>query len=107
MSGKFYLIATILVETLAVALMKMANGGEQKIMFSFAMLSFLASFLLLSQALKTMDMGLTNAIWAGSSTLLIYLVSIAFFQEKVNWQQGIFLLFIIIGIAGLNYFTKK
>jgi small multidrug resistance pump len=107
MSGKFYLIATILVETLAVALMKMANGGEQKVIFSFAMLAFLVSFLTLSQALKTMEMGFTNAIWAGSSTLLIYLASIIFFQEKVNWQQSIFLTFIIIGIAGLNYFTDK
>jgi multidrug transporter EmrE-like cation transporter len=106
MNGKYYLILTILIETLAVSLIKLSNGAEKKIYFSAGLLSFFISFLLLSQAFKTLEIGLANAIWAGSSTVLVYIVGIYFFNESFNWQQILFITLIIIGIVGLNFNSK-
>ncbi|MBP6456322.1 MAG: multidrug efflux SMR transporter [Chitinophagaceae bacterium] len=106
MNGKYYLILTIIIETLAVSFIKLSNGAANKVYFSAGLLSFFISFLLLSQAFKTLEIGLANAIWAGSSTVLVYLVGIYFFKESFNWQQLLFIALIIIGIVGLNFNSK-
>jgi small multidrug resistance pump len=102
MNGNYYLIGTIILETLAVVLMKLSNGHQNKFYFISGLVAFLISFVLLSQALKTLAMGYTNAIWAGSSIVLVYIVSMVIFDEKVSLVQSIFILFIILGIVGLN-----
>lgn len=106
MIGYFFLFATIVIETLAVILMKLANGFENKIYFGLGILAFITSFIFLSMALKSLPMGWANAIWAGSSTLLVCLVGYVYFEEKINWIQGIFLLCIVVGLVGLNFFGK-
>ena len=106
MKGYYYLIATIVIEALAVVLIKLAKGTENKLYFASGLFAFFVSFLCLSQALKSLEMGFTNAVWAGSSLILVYILSVCFFQEKITVIQGIFILCILIGIVGLNLTSK-
>lgn len=106
MNGIFFLIITIVLETLAVTLTKLSNGTEKKIFFLLALLAFFVSFLSLSQAFKTLEIGRANAIWAGASTILVYIVGVLFFKETINWQQIFFITLVIVGIIGLHLDAK-
>ena len=97
-----FLVITILSETAAVICMKFSNGLQQKYYAVAAILTYGVSFIFLTLALKQLPTGIANAIWAGASTLLVAVAGIYFFNEKLNFIQLISLLFIIIGLIGLN-----
>jgi multidrug transporter EmrE-like cation transporter len=106
MKGAILLIATILIESLAIVLMKLSNGGSNKIYFGVSMGAYFLTFLLLTYTFKYFPMGWTNAIWAGASTVLVCLFGMLFFNEKINFTQGFFLLCIVVGLVGLNFYGK-
>jgi multidrug transporter EmrE-like cation transporter len=98
-----FLLLTILSETTAVVFMKLSNGFQQKYYALFAIISYAASFIFLTLALKQLPAGIANAIWAGASTLLVAIAGIYVFNEKLNWIQIVSMLFIIAGLIGLNF----
>ena len=97
-----FLIITILAETAAVIFMKLSNGFHQKYYALLAIISYAASFIFLTLALKQLPAGIANAIWAGASTLLVAVAGIYVFNEKLNWLQILSMLFIMVGLIGLN-----
>ena len=106
MQGYFYLIMTIIFETLSIILMKMADGATNKRFLILGAICYVATFFLLTMALKYLPMGYTNAVWAGFSTLLVYILGTYYFGEKTNIQEIFFLLLIIVGLVGLNFLQK-
>lgn len=104
--GYLFLLLTIVTESAAVIFMKMSNGFEHKLQAIIALVAYVLSFVFLTMALKYLPAGLANALWAGASTILIALAGMFFLKEQVSLAQWIFILLIIIGLAGLN-FTKS
>jgi small multidrug resistance pump len=101
--GYIFLLITILAETVAVIFMKLSNGFQQKYYALLAIISYTASFIFLTLALKQLPAGIANAIWAGASTLLVAVAGIYIFNEKLNWLQILSMLFIMVGLIGLNF----
>lgn len=106
MYGYYYLILTIIFETAAIILMKMSDGTANKSFLLLGGMCYAATFILLTMALKYLPMGLTNAIWAGTSTFLVYLFGIVYFKDKTSFWEVVFILFIIVGLVGLNFISK-
>jgi small multidrug resistance pump len=106
MKGYLFLILTVILETLAIILMKLAHGGTNKMYLTLAIICFSATFFSLTTALKYLPMGYTNAIWAGSSTVLVCLIGFLFFEEKLSIKEIFFLCCIIVGLVGLNFYGK-
>jgi multidrug transporter EmrE-like cation transporter len=106
MKGYTLLLATILFETLAIVLMKLSNGGINKMYMTTSLICYAATFFLLTAALKFLPMGWTNAIWAGSSTVLVTIIGFIFFHEKISLRDVFFISCIVIGLVGLNFFGK-
>lgn len=106
MIGYLYLISTIIIESLALTSMKLAGGYENKLYFGAGVFFYTASFFTLNAAFKYLPLGWTNAIWAGSSTVIMCIIGFVFFHEKMNWLQGLFFSLILIGLIGLNFFGK-
>jgi small multidrug resistance pump len=106
MKGYIFLIATILIETISIIWMKMADGGNNKFYFTAALIAYFFTFLGLTATFKHLPMGWANAIWAGSSTVLVCLFGYYLFQEKMSWLQILFLSLIVIGLVGLNLTGK-
>ena len=104
--GNLFLILTILSETVAVICMKLANGFQNKLYTVFAIIAYGLSFVFLTFTLKHLPAGIANAIWAAASTILVALLGIFIFKERLTTVQVISLLLIAIGLAGLN-FTKE
>lgn len=97
---------TIIFETIAIILMKQADGTQHKAYFIGGAICYTLTFFLLSMALKYLPMGYTNAIWAGTSTFLVYMIGIWYFEEKTSWLEAFFLGCILVGIIGLNYMGR-
>jgi small multidrug resistance pump len=101
--GYLFLLLTILAETAAVLFMKASHGFEQKLSAVAAVIAYLLSFFFLTLALKRMPMGTANAIWAGSSTVLVALLGVWIFRETLTWRQLFFLSLIVAGLIGLQW----
>lgn len=100
--GYGFLIITIFAETAAIIFMKLSNGFQQKYYALLAIIFYAVSFIFLTVALKQLPAGIANAIWAGTSTLLVAVAGIYFFNEKLNWIQIVSMLLIVAGLIGLN-----
>ena len=101
--GQLFLILTILSESGAIILMKLSDGFQHKVQAGFAFTSYVLAFIFLTLALKTLPAGITNALWAGGSTLLVVIASIFIFKEQLGLMQILFLSLIVIGLIGLNF----
>lgn len=98
-----FLILTIISESAAVTYMKLSDGFRHKNYAAIAVITYILSFVFLTLALKRLPVGIANAIWAGASTLLVVLIGVWFFQERLSVWQLVFLGFIVIGLVGLNF----
>lgn len=98
----FYLFVAILMEVAGITAMKLSDGFEklQPSLFIFIFYSFSLYFLAL--CLKRLEIGFAYAVWSALGTLLIFVISIYFFNEPVTLLKTISLLFIIIGVMGLR-----
>jgi len=106
MQGYVYLFFTIIFETAAIVLMKMAEGATHKYFLIAGGTCYAATFFLLTMALKYLPMGYTNAVWAGASTFIVYLIGVFYFKDQTSIWEIFFVLCIIIGIVGLNFINK-
>ncbi len=104
--GYLLLILTIISETAAVIFMKYSNGFQHKIHAGIAMAAYLLSFVFLTLALKYLEAGIANAVWAGASTILVAVLGIFLFKEQLSTMQWICLGLIVIGLVGLNVAKK-
>jgi multidrug transporter EmrE-like cation transporter len=100
--GYLFLILTILSESAAVICMKFSEGFNNKIYTVIAIVTYAASFLFLTLALKQLPAGLANGIWAGASTIIVAIAGILIFKEKMTTVQLISMALIAIGLVGLN-----
>jgi multidrug transporter EmrE-like cation transporter len=91
---------------MAIVLMKKAEGTSHKMYLWSGFVCYAATFYLLTMALKYLPMGYTNAIWAGASTFVVYMIGMLYFKEKANTLEWLFVFCILVGIVGLNYLQK-
>ncbi len=68
----------------------------------WTVLAMIASFYLLSQALKTLPLGTAYAVWTGIGALGTAIAGILFFGEPRDLVRIFCLLLILAGIAGLK-----
>jgi small multidrug resistance pump len=61
-----------------------------------------AAFVLMSFAVKKLDLSLTYAIWSGVGTLLIALIGFFWFKEPFTALKAVSMALVIAGVIGLN-----
>lgn len=101
--GYLYLLLTILVESAAVVFMKLSNGFHDRLYGVIAVACYALTFVFLTLALKSLPAGMANAIWAGTSTVLVIIAGIIFFHEKLTVVQIVSLGLIVAGLVGLGF----
>ena len=67
---------------------------------------FSLAFYLLSQVIKVIPLGIAYAIWAGLGIVLTAMVSVFIFKQKLDFPAIIGILFIVIGVVIMNFFSK-
>nr|WP_321457122.1 multidrug efflux SMR transporter [uncultured Cohaesibacter sp.] len=69
-------------------------------------LCYIASFYLLSIALRTIPLGIAYAIWGGMGTVLIALVSVVFFRQTLDLMGVFGITMIVGGVIVMNAFSN-
>lgn len=72
----------------------------------YTILSMIASFILLSIALKTLPVGTAYAIWTGIGVVGTALLGIFLFDEPATVAKAICITLILTGIVGLKITTE-
>lgn len=97
-----YLVVAGLMEVFWSTFLKLSHGFTQLGYSALTIVGMVASFLLLSQAMKTLPLGTAYAIWTGIGALGAVVVGIVFFREAVTLPRMVFVGLLLIGILGLK-----
>jgi quaternary ammonium compound-resistance protein SugE len=72
----------------------------------FTVIAMIASFYLLSVALKAIPMGTAYAVWTGVGTIGTVIFGIIYFKEPTDILRMVCILLIITGIVGLRILAR-
>ncbi|MCL9780715.1 multidrug efflux SMR transporter [Vibrio sp. S4M6] len=106
-SVHFILIISILAETVATTMMKASEGFTRLGPSVVVLIGYSVSFYGLSQVVKTMNIGIAYAIWAGSGIFLVSAISFFVYQQHLDTQALIGLSFIALGIIIIQVFSNS
>ncbi|MEM7321040.1 MAG: multidrug efflux SMR transporter [Pseudomonadota bacterium] len=69
-------------------------------------IAYALSFYLLSIALKSMPVGIVYAIWSGLGIVLIAIIGLVVFGQRLDWPAILGLAMIIAGILVIHLFSS-
>jgi paired small multidrug resistance pump len=77
---------------------------SRKTLGSYAILvgGFIVSFTLLGQAMETLPMGLSYAVWTGIGTVGGTLLGMFIYGESKDWRRIAFIAMIVAAVIGLR-----
>ncbi|CCG89077.1 DMT family transporter [Erwinia piriflorinigrans] len=104
-----YLILAISIcaETLATTMMKASEGFTRLIPSIFVVIGYAISFYGLSQVVKTMNIGIAYAIWAGMGIFLVSIMSFFIYKQRLDFPAIAGMLCIAAGIVIIQMFSKS
>ena len=96
-----FLLVTVVADVSGVVLLGRAQGLERPLLLLAGVLALLLGFVTFSYATRTMPAGLANAVWAGSSIVLVLLLGRIFLRETITAAQYVCLGLILVGTLGI------
>jgi small multidrug resistance pump len=97
-----YLAGAIMLEVAGTTSMKLSHGFSKIVPSVLIFVFYISSFVALTLALKKIDVSSAYAIWSGVGTALITVIGIAYFREPGTIVKLVSIVFIIVGVIGLN-----
>ena len=97
-----YLALAIVLEISGTTCMKLSVGFTKMVPSILIFVFYTLSFVMLTMALRKIDVSVAYAIWSGVGTALIATIGILWFREPATALKLISLGLIILGVAGLN-----
>jgi small multidrug resistance pump len=100
--GWFLLALAIVLEVSGTICMKFSDGFKEIVPSVLVFVFYGLSFTAFIYALKTIDLSISYAIWAGLGLALITAIGIIYFKEPATIQKMAFIVLILIGVIGLS-----
>lgn len=100
--GWIYLSFAIIFELTGTTLMKLSDGMTKVMPAIGVVISYILCFGLMAVALKTIEMGVAYAVWSAVGIVVLSFIGIIFFKESVSVLKIASIIFIVIGVIGLN-----
>ncbi len=97
----FFLAGAIALEVAGTTAMKLSGSFTKLVPSVLLFVFYAASFMVLTFALKKIDVSVAYAVWSGVGTALIAAIGILYFRESLTLIKLISILFIILGVVGL------
>jgi len=96
------LIGAICMEVLGTTCMKLSEGFTRWVPSVLIFVFYTLAFILMTFAIKKLDLSLTYAIWSGVGTFLIALIGLFWFKEPFTILKAVSMALVIAGVVGLN-----
>jgi len=101
-----YLTLAIVTEVLGTSALKASNGFTQLAPSVIVVIGYTFSFVFLSLALKHLALGFSYAIWCGMGIVLVAIVGVVYYNEKLDTAAIVGMGLIIAGIVVLNVLSN-
>lgn len=105
--GWFLLALAIVLEVAGTTCMKLSSGFKELVPSVLVFVFYGFSFTAFIYALKTIDLSITYAIWAGLGLALIAAIGVLYFKEPMTVPKMVFVGLILIGVIGLSLNAVK
>ena len=102
-----YLALAIVLEVLGSSFMKASDGFSKLLPTIITIIAYIACFFFLSQALKSIPLGIAYAIWGGLGIVLTALISVIIFKQSLDLPAIIGIILIVAGVFVMNFFSKS
>ena len=102
-----YLALAIVLEVLGSSFMKASDGFSKLLPTTITIIAYIACFFFLSQALKSIPLGIACAIWGGLGIVLTALISVIIFKQSLDLPAIIGIILIVAGVFVMNFFSKS
>ena len=97
-----YLVIAGVLEVVWAYYMKQSAGFTKSLESAVTIVAMIASFTLLSLAMKTLPLGSAYAIWTGIGAVGAFIVGVVFLGESANLMRVASAALILAGIIGLK-----
>lgn len=102
-----YLAVAIVAEVIATSALKASEEFTKTIPSLIVVVGYGVAFYCLSVVLKSIPVGVTYAIWSGLGIVLIALVGVFMFQQKLDLAAMVGMGLIIAGVVVINVFSNS
>ena len=102
-----YLFAAIIFEVFGTILLPFSRNFTKPLISIILIISYSLSFYLLTFALKEIPIAIVYSTWAGVGIFLVTLFGYLIYDQNLQWQSFIGLLFIAVGVAIVNTFKTQ
>ena len=102
----FFLGLAIGFEVLGSSFMKASDGFFKTIPTIITIVAYITCFFFLSQALKTILLGIAYAIWGGLGILLTAIIAVVIFKQSLDIPAIIGIFLIVAGVIIMSLFSK-
>ncbi|RNL64682.1 DMT family transporter [Zhongshania marina] len=107
MNAYIYLAIAIISEVIATSALK-SSDGFSKLMPSIAVvLGYGIAFYCLSIVLRTMPVGITYAIWSGLGVVLIAIVGLLYYGQRLDLPALLGMCLIVAGVVVINVLSNS
>ena len=101
-----YLAFAIVAEVIGTSALKASEGFTRLMPSLMVVVSYTIAFFLLGLAIRSMSVGIAYAIWAGLGIVLITVIGVVYFGERLDMPAYIGLALILAGVVVINVFSK-
>lgn len=99
------LVVAILLEVMATLMLPLTENFSKLFPTLALACLYIISFYLLTFVIKQIPLSIVYASWSGVGIFLVALISYEFFGDVLRWQAVVGLVFIVIGVVLVNYFS--
>lgn len=97
----------IVFEVIGSSFMKSSDGFTKWLPSTVVVVvAYITFFYFLSLALKNIPLGVAYAVWAGLGIVLTAAISVLVFKQKLDLAAIIGIIFILIGVIIMNFFSR-
>jgi small multidrug resistance pump len=101
-----YLLIAIIAEVTATSSLKASQGFTRLLPSVVVIIGYGAAFYFLSLSLKGIGVGVAYALWSGIGIVLLSVVGVVVFGEKIDLPAVIGFTLIVAGVVIINLYSK-
>ncbi|MDD5393059.1 MAG: multidrug efflux SMR transporter [Thiothrix sp.] len=101
-----YLAFAIIAEVIATSSLRATEEFTKPIPTLIMVAGYGLAFYFMTLALRTLPLGFTYAVWSGLGIILISIIGIIFYDERLDLAATLGMTMIIIGVLIIHLFSK-
>lgn len=102
----FYLLLAIICEVVSTSFLKASDEFRRLIPSIIVILGYIGAFYFMTLSMRKLTVGTVYATWSGLGIVLVALVGVIFYKEKVDLAGMIGMGLIIAGVLVINLLSK-